>query len=88
LSALPKLKLKVEYAIIGYLIGELTDKEFQARIRVILDEFQGKPLLHKNIGQVTWERETGNRALKPKFEQIWILLDQVSPQIRKAFDSS
>ena len=85
---MPKLKLKVEYAVIGYLIGELTDKEFKARIRAILDEFNGKPLLHKNIEQLTWEREKGNRALKPKFEQIWVLLDQVSPQIRKALGSS
>ena len=85
---MPKLKLKVEYAIIGYLICELTDEEFKARIQAILDEFKGKNLLHKNVGQLTWEWEKSNRALKPKFRKIWVLLDQVSPQIRKDFESS
>lgn len=85
---LPKLKLKVEYAIIGYLIDELTDEEFKESIQSILDEFEGKDRLHKNIGQLTWEWEKGNRALKNKFEKIWILLKQVNPRIRKDFNSS
>jgi len=85
---LPKLKLKVEYAIIGYLIDELTDEEFKESIQSILDEFEGKDLLHKNIGQLTWEWEKGNRALENKFEKIWILLEQVSLRIRKDFNSS
>lgn len=84
---LPKLKLKVEYAIIGYLIDELTDEEFKENIQSILDEFEGKDLLHKNIGQLTWEWEKRNRALKSKFEKIWILLKQVNPRIRKDFNS-
>jgi hypothetical protein len=45
-AALPKLKLKVEYAILGYLLDELTDAEFKAKIQAILDEFEGKALLH------------------------------------------
>ncbi len=85
---MPKLKLKVEYAIIGYLIDELTDEGFKESIQSILDEFEGKDRLHKNIGQLTWEWEKGNRALKNKFEKIWILLKQVNPRIRKDFNSS
>lgn len=85
---MPKLKLKVEYAIIGYLIDELTDDKFKESIQSILEEFAGKDLLHKNIGQLTWEWEKRNRALKNKFEKIWILLEQVSPRIRKDFNSS
>ena len=78
----------VEYAIIGYLIDELTDEEFKDSIQSILDEFEGKNLLHKNIGQLTRKWEKGNRALKDKFERIWILLEQVSSRIRKDFISS
>lgn len=85
---MPKLKLKVEYAIIGYLIDELTDDKFKESIQSILEEFAGTDLLHKNIGQLTWEWEKRNRALKNKFEKIWILLEQVSPRIRKDFNSS
>lgn len=80
---LPKLKLKVEYAIIGYLIDELTDEEFKERIQSILDKFNEKNLLHKNIGQLTSEWENKNRALKTKFSKIWILLGQISPKIHK-----
>jgi hypothetical protein len=85
--ALPKLKLKVEYAIIGYLLDELTDAEFKAKIQAIVDEFEGKALLHRNIGQLTREWEKGNRALKPKFEKIWLLLEQVSPRLTTDSDS-
>ena len=85
---MPRLKLRVEYAIIGYLIDELTDEEFKESIQSILDEFEGKDLLHRNIGQLTWKWEKGNRALKNKFEKIWILLDQISPRIRGNINSS
>jgi hypothetical protein len=84
---LPRLKLKVEYAIIGYLIGELTDVEFKARIQSILDEFEGKALLHRNIGQLVLEWEKQNRALQHKFIEIWGLLEQISPQIKEGSKS-
>ena len=83
---MPKLKLKVEYAIIGYLVDELTDEEFKERIKLILDEFKGKNLLHKNIAQLTLEWEKKNRALKDKFRKIWLLLKQTSPKIKKHVD--
>lgn len=83
-ETLPRLKLKVEYALIGFLLGELNDEEFKARIQAILDEFEGKALLHRNISQLTGEWEKRNRALSSKFETIWLLLGQVSPQIRRS----
>ena len=83
-ETLPRLKLKVEYALIGFLLGELNDEEFKARIQAILDEFEGKALLHRNISQLTGEWEKRNRALSSKFETIWRLLGQVSPQIRRS----
>lgn len=86
-GTLPKLKLKVEYAIIGYLLDELTDEEFKARIEAISDEFAGKALLYRNIGQLTCEWEERNRALKGKFAKIWRLLDQVNPRIRTSLNS-
>ena len=84
---MPKLKLKLEYAIIGYLVDELTDEEFRERIKSILDEFKGKNLLHKNIAQLTLEGEKKNRALKSKFSKIWVLLEQISPEIKKHVNS-
>ncbi len=85
---MPRLKLKVEYAILGYLLDELTDNDFKKRIVSILNEFEGKNLLHKNIGQLTWEWEKKNRALKSKFGEIWALLEQVSPLIRRSLVAS
>lgn len=80
---MPKLKLKVESAIIGYLVDELNDEAFKERIKLILNESKGKNLLHKNIAQLTLEWEKKNRALKDKFSKIWVLLDQISPKIKK-----
>jgi hypothetical protein len=50
-------KLKVESALERYLAGELTDEEFKECIQSILNEFEGKNLLHQNIGQLTWMME-------------------------------
>jgi len=83
---LPKLKLKVEDAVHRYLTGQGTDREFKASIRAILEEFEGKRLLHQNIGQLVWECEKKNALQKNKFEKIWILLEQVSPQIIADFN--
>ena len=83
---MPKLKLKVENAINRYLTSELTDQEFKECIQAILDEFKGKNLLHQNIGQLTWEWEKKNPLRKRKFEKIWTLLEQVSPQIINDFN--
>ena len=83
---MPKLKLKVENAIHGYLTDELTDEEFKESIQSILDESEGKNLLHQNIGQLTWEWEKRNSSRKNKFEKIWILLEQVSPRIINDFN--
>ena len=83
---LPKLKLKVEDAVHGYLTERGTDREFKASIRAILDEFEGKRLLHQNIGQLVWECEKENALRKNKFEKIWILLEQISPQIIDDFN--
>ena len=69
---MPKLRLKVEYAIIGYLIDELTDEEFKDSIQSILDEFEGKNLLHRNIGQLTWKMAKENPDKENKFKRIWI----------------
>jgi len=80
------LKLKVENAIHRYLTNELTDEEFKESIQAILDEFKGKNLLHQNIGQLTWEWEKKNPLRKSRFERIWILLEEVSPQIISDFN--
>ena len=80
---LPKLKVKVETVIDGYLNNELTDEEFKDKIQLILDEFHGKNLLHQNIGQLTLRREDENPRKKHQFRGIWRLLDEVSPRIRK-----
>ncbi len=80
---MPKLKLKAESALYMYLTDELTDEEFKESIQAILNEFNGKNLLHQNIGQLTWRMEKENPNERNKFEKIWILLDQVSPRIRK-----
>jgi len=80
------LKLKVENAIHRYLTNELTDEEIKESIQAILDEFKGKNLLHQNIGQLTWEWEKKNPLRKSRFERIWILLEEVSPQIISDFN--
>ena len=51
---MPKLKIMVESTIRKYLTGELTDGGFKEKIQAILDEFEEKSLLHRNIGQLTW----------------------------------
>ena len=78
---LPKLKVKVEDAIHRFLTDRETDREFKVGIRAILEEFEGKRLLHQNIGQLVWECEKKNALRRSKFEKIRILLEQVSPQI-------
>lgn len=83
---MPRLKLKVENAIHRYLTNELTDEEIKESIQAILDEFKGKNLLHQNIGQLTWEWEKKNPLRKSRFERIWILLEEVSPQIISDFN--
>lgn len=82
---MPKLKLKVESALERYLADELTDEEFEGCIQSILNEFEGKNLLHQNIGQLTWRMEKEDPSKKDKFERIWLLFDQVSPRIREDF---
>jgi len=76
----------VENAIHRYLTNELTDEEIKESIQAILDEFKGKNLLHQNIGQLTWEWEKKNPLRKSRFERIWILLEEVSPQIISDFN--
>ena len=83
---MPKLKLMVESTLHKYLADELTDEGFKEEIQAILDRFDGKNLLHQNIGQLTWRMEKENPSRKYKFQKIWILLDQVSPRIREDFD--
>ncbi|UCF59126.1 MAG: hypothetical protein JSV15_01500 [Candidatus Bathyarchaeota archaeon] len=80
---MPKLKLRVESSLRGYLTGELIDQGFKQSIQAILSEFKGKNLLHQNIGQLTWRMEHENPSDKSKFRKIWILLDQVNPKIRE-----
>lgn len=82
---MPRLKLLVESALREYLVDQLTDKEFKERILSILNEFRGKNLLHQNIGQLTWRMEKENSSRKRKFEKIWVLLDEVNPQIKEDF---
>jgi len=83
---MPKLKLMVESALHQYLADELADEGFKESVQVILNEFEGKNLLHQNIGQLTWRMERENPSNESKFEKIWILLDQVSPRIREDFN--
>lgn len=83
---MPRLKLRVESILQGYLTDELTDETFKDEIQALLNEFEGKNLLHQNIGQLTWRMEKENQSRKNKFEKIWILLGQVSPRIREDFD--
>lgn len=82
---MPRLKLKVESTLHRYLTDELTDEEFKEDVQSILNEFEGKNLLHKNIGQLTWRMEKANPSKENKFKKIWILLDQVTPRIREDF---
>lgn len=84
-SQMPRLKLLVESALREYLVDQLTDEEFKERILSILNEFKRKNLLHQNIGQLTWRMEKENSSRKRKFEKIWVLLDEVNPQIREDF---
>ena len=83
---MPKLKLKVESILDGYLTNDLTDEEFKENIQAILKEFEGKSLLHQNIGQLAWRMERENPSRKNQFEKIWILLDESSPRIKKDFN--
>ncbi len=83
---MPKLKVMVESTVRKYLTGKLTDEGFKEGIQAILEEFQGKNLLHQNIGQLTLRMKEENPNDADKFERIWILLDQVSPRIRKALN--
>ncbi len=83
---MPKLKLKVEDVIRRYLTVQITDEEFKESIQSILEEFEGKRLLHQNIGQLTWQWEKRTPPLKSRFTKIWILLEQVSPQIISDFN--
>ena len=83
---MPKLKLMVESALHQYLTDQLVDEEFKESIQAILNEFEGKNLLHQNIGQLTWRMERENPGNESKFRRIWILLDQVSPRIRADFN--
>ena len=83
---MPKLKVMVESALHQYLTDELTDEGFKASIQAILNEFEGKNLLHQNIGQLTWRMEREKPGDESKFEKIWILLDQVIPRIREDFN--
>ena len=87
LEEMPRLKLMVESALQRYLTDEFTDEAFKECIHAILTEFEGKNLLHQNIGQLTWKNEKENPNRKSKFKRIWILLDQVSPKIREDFNS-
>ncbi|UCH31262.1 MAG: hypothetical protein JSV05_07115 [Candidatus Bathyarchaeota archaeon] len=80
---MPKLKLKVELALHRYLTNELVDEEFIREIQAILNEFQGKNLLHQNIGQLIWNLEIKRPNDKAKFEKIWLLLDRINPRIRE-----
>jgi hypothetical protein len=83
---MPKLKLRVESAIRGYLGDRLTDEGFKEAIQSILDEFEGKRLLHQNIGQLAWRMEQEHPGRTSKSETLWGLLDQVSPRIREDFN--
>jgi len=80
---MPKLKVMVESTLRKYLTGKLTDEGFKEGIQAILEEFEGKNLLHQNIGQLTCKMKKENPNDADKFKKIWILLDQVSPRIRK-----
>jgi ribosomal protein S18 acetylase RimI-like enzyme len=80
---MPKLRLKVESILHKYLASELTDEGFRRGVQLILAEFEGKSLLHKNIGQLIWRMEREKPSEEHKFKKIWALLDQVSPRIRE-----
>ena len=82
---MPKLRLKVESILRGYLTDELTDEAFKEGMRSILMEFERKSLLHKNIGQLTWKMEKENPNKENKFKKIWTLLDEVTPRIGEEF---
>jgi hypothetical protein len=77
----------VESTIRKYLTGELTDCGFKENIQAILDKFEGKRLLHQNIGQLAWKMKKENPNNETKFKKIWILLDQVNPRIRRDLDN-
>lgn len=83
---MPKLKLKMESILHMFLTDELTDVGFKEACQALLNEFEGKNLLHQNIGQLTWEMEKKNPSKRNRFKKIWILLDQGSPRIREDFD--
>ncbi|MGD8565350.1 MAG: hypothetical protein PVF96_03275 [Candidatus Bathyarchaeota archaeon] len=80
---MPRLKLKVESALHKYLSDELTGEEFKESIQSILNEFEGKNLLHRNIGQLTWRMQKQLSGKEGKFRRIWVLLDQINPRIKE-----
>ena len=80
---MPRLRLMVESALHKYLSDELTDEEFKESIQSILNEFEGKNLLHRNIGQLTWRMEKELSGKEEKFRRIWALLDQINPRIKR-----
>lgn len=82
-TSMPRLKLRIESSLQRYLSDELTDEEFKECVQLILNEFKGKNLLHRNIGQLTWRMEKELSDKEEKFKRIWYLLDQVTPRIKE-----
>jgi len=80
---MPRLRLRVESALHGYIAEDLTDEGFNEHIQAILAEFKGKNLLHQNIGRLTLRMEKENPDVKNKFEKIWILLIKSVQRLEK-----
>ena len=80
---MPKLKMMVESTIHNYLTSDLTDGGCKENIQAILDEFEGKSLLHQNIGQLTWRIEKDNPNNEAKFEKFRFPLEDTHTNTRK-----
>ena len=80
---MPRLKLKVESTLHKYLTDELTDEGFRKSIHLILTEFKGKNLLHKNIGQLTHKMERENPSINTSLRESGFCLIKLVQELGK-----
>lgn len=85
-----ELKSKVRYIVHKYMNNELVDDEFKEQIKWIINEFEGKipeKLLYQDIGLIVLEREKSSQTVSDKLKKIWMLLDEVKPEIKRALEN-
>ena len=84
-----ELRSKVRHILYKYLNDELVDDEFKRQMSEVIHEFEEKMpkrLLCQDIGLIVLERDQKSLAMSDKFKRIWVLIDQVQPQIKETPD--